>query len=43
MIKLLATPIIFRGDHIVNVKYVQTYPCPEKLPDTAILGAKLVD
>ncbi|MBW1692904.1 MAG: hypothetical protein JRJ41_01845 [Deltaproteobacteria bacterium] len=27
----------------VNVKYIQTYPCPEKLPDTAIRGAKLVD
>jgi len=27
----------------VNVKYIQIYPCPEKLPDTAIRGAKLVD
>jgi hypothetical protein len=27
----------------VNVKYIQVYPCPEKLPDTAIRGAKLVD
>ncbi len=27
----------------VNVKYIQVYPCPDKLPDTAIRGAKLVD
>jgi hypothetical protein len=27
----------------VNVKYIQVYPCPEKLPDTAIRGAKLAD
>lgn len=27
----------------VNVKYIQTYPCPEKLPETAIRGARLID
>ena len=27
----------------VNVKYIQTYPCPEKLPDTAIHGAKILE
>ncbi|UCD31357.1 MAG: hypothetical protein JSV38_11195 [Desulfobacterales bacterium] len=27
----------------VNVKYIQIYPCPEKLPDTAIRGVKLID
>ena len=25
----------------VNVKYIQVYPCPEKLPATAIQGGKL--
>ncbi len=25
----------------VNVKYIQVYPCPEKLPNTAIQGGKL--
>jgi hypothetical protein len=27
----------------VNVKYIQVYPCPEKLPDTAIRGATLME
>ncbi|UCD33403.1 MAG: hypothetical protein JSV38_05920, partial [Desulfobacterales bacterium] len=27
----------------VNVKYIQIYPCPEKLPDIAIRGVKLID
>ena len=27
----------------VNVKYIQTFPCPKKLPETAIQGARLVD
>lgn len=27
----------------VNVKYIRIYPCPEKLPDTAIHGVKLID
>lgn len=27
----------------VNVKYIQVYPCPEKLPETAIRGARLID
>ncbi len=27
----------------VNVKYIQVYPCPEKLPDTAIRGAVLME
>lgn len=27
----------------VNVKYIQVYPCPEKLPETAIRGARLKD
>ena len=27
----------------VNVKYIQIYPCPEKLPDTTIRGVKIVD
>ena len=27
----------------VNVKYIRVFPSPEKLPDTAIRGVKLVD
>ena len=27
----------------VNIKYIQIYPSPEKLPDTAIHGVKLID
>lgn len=27
----------------VNVKYIQTYPCPKKLPETAIRAARLKD
>jgi hypothetical protein len=27
----------------VNIKYIRVYPCPEKLPDTAIQGVKLID
>ncbi len=27
----------------VNIKYIQIYPCPDKLPDTAIHGVKLID
>ena len=27
----------------VNVKYIQVYPCPEKLPDTAIRGAVVME
>ncbi len=27
----------------VNVKYIRVFPCPEKLPDTAIRGVKLTD
>ena len=27
----------------VNIKYIQIYPCPDKLPDTAIHGVKLAD
>ncbi|MFC1798472.1 hypothetical protein ACFLZL_01545 [Thermodesulfobacteriota bacterium] len=28
---------------LVNVKYIQAYPCPDNLPDTTIRGANLVD
>ncbi len=27
----------------VNIKYIQIYPCPDKLPDTAIHGVKLIE
>ena len=27
----------------VNVKYIQVYPCPEKLPDTANSGDTLME
>lgn len=27
----------------VNVKYIRVSPCPDKLPDTAIMGVRLVE
>jgi len=46
--KLLRNPyLLIEGDGVLflfptnNIKYIQAYPAPSKLPDTAIRGAKI--